>query len=35
MTGNPEVVVINDAWQKGIRDFDSAKAYEYAVNTTR
>jgi predicted alpha-1,2-mannosidase len=34
MTGNPEVVVINDAWQKGIRGFDSEKAYEYAVNTT-
>lgn len=34
MTGNPQVVVINDAWQKGIRNFDSAKAYEYAVNTT-
>ncbi len=34
MTGNPEVPVINDAWQKGIRNFDSKKAYEYAVNTT-
>ena len=34
MTGNPEVVVINDAWQKGIRGFDSEKAYQYAVNTT-
>ncbi len=34
MTGNPEVVVINDAWQKGIRNFDIAKAYEYAINTT-
>ena len=35
MTGNPEVVVINDAWQKGIRGFDSEKAYEFSVNTTR
>ena len=34
MTGNPEVVVINDAWQKGIRGFDSEKAYEFSVNTT-
>jgi predicted alpha-1,2-mannosidase len=34
MTGNPEVVVINDAWQKGIRNFDSEKAYEYSANTT-
>jgi predicted alpha-1,2-mannosidase len=34
MTGNPQVVVINDAWQKGIRDFDSEKAYQYSVNTT-
>ncbi len=35
MTGNPEVVVINDAWQKGIRGFDREKAYEFMVNTTR
>ena len=35
MTSNPEVVVINDAWQKGIRGFDSAKAYEFCVNTTQ
>lgn len=34
MTGNPEVVVVNDAWQKGIRDFDSATAYTLCVNTT-
>ncbi len=34
MTGNPEVVVVNDAWQKGIRDFDSSKAYQFGVNTT-
>jgi predicted alpha-1,2-mannosidase len=34
MTGNPEVVVINDAWQKGIRGFDVATAYADAVTTT-
>ncbi len=33
MCGSPEVIVINDAYQKGIRNFDVAKAYEYAVNT--
>jgi len=33
MNGSPEVVVINDAYQKGIRGYDVAKAYEYAVNT--
>lgn len=33
MNGSPEVVVINDAYQKGIRNYDIAKAYEYAVNT--
>ena len=27
MIGNPDVIVINDAWQKGIRDFDTDKAY--------
>jgi predicted alpha-1,2-mannosidase len=35
MIGNPEVVVINDAWQKGIRGFDSAKAFTYCLNTTQ
>jgi len=35
MTGNPEVVVINDAWQKGIRNFDAAKAYQVGVKTTQ
>jgi predicted alpha-1,2-mannosidase len=34
MTGNPEVVVINDAWQKGIRNFDGEKAYQFCVNTS-
>ncbi len=33
MCGSPEVIVINDAYQKGIRNFDLAKAYEYSVNT--
>ena len=33
MDGSPSVVVINDAWQKGIRNYDVAKAYEYSVNT--
>jgi len=33
MNGNPTVVVINDAFQKGIRDFDVAKAFEYSLNT--
>jgi predicted alpha-1,2-mannosidase len=33
MCGSPEVTVINDAYQKGIRDFDLHKAYEYSVNT--
>ena len=28
MIGNPQVVVINDAWQKGIRGFDIEKAYD-------
>jgi predicted alpha-1,2-mannosidase len=33
MNGSPAVVVINDAYQKGIRNYDVPKAYEYAVNT--
>ena len=33
MNGNPALAVINDAWQKGIRGYDVAKAYAYAVNT--
>jgi len=33
MNGNPLVVIINDAYQKGIRDYDVNKAYEYAVNS--
>jgi predicted alpha-1,2-mannosidase len=33
MCGNPQVAVNNDAWQKGIRNYDQAKAYEYSANT--
>jgi predicted alpha-1,2-mannosidase len=33
MNGNPAITVINDAYQKGIRGYDVAKAYAYAVNT--
>jgi len=33
MVGNPAVVVLADAYAKGIRDYDVAKAYQYAVNT--
>ena len=33
MIGNPEVVVINDAYQKGIRNYDVAKAYDDSVVT--
>jgi predicted alpha-1,2-mannosidase len=33
MCGSPEVVVMNDAYRKGIRNFDVDKGYGYAVNT--
>ncbi|HVW61797.1 MAG TPA: GH92 family glycosyl hydrolase, partial [Puia sp.] len=33
MVGNPAVVVLSDAYAKGIRDYDAAKAYRFAVNT--
>jgi len=33
MIGSPAVVVINDAWNKGIRNFDVDKAYRYSKNT--
>ncbi|NLU90743.1 GH92 family glycosyl hydrolase [Chitinophaga sp. Ak27] len=33
MIGNPAVVVLADAYMKGIRDYDVAKAYEFAGNT--
>ena len=28
MEGDPAIIVINDAWQRGIRDFDTKLAYE-------
>lgn len=33
MLGNPAVVVLTDAYNKGIRNYDIDKAYQYAVNT--
>ena len=33
MIGNPAVVVMTDAYAKGIRDFDVHKGYEYAKNS--
>lgn len=33
MLGNPAVVVFADAYNKGIRNYDVAKAYKYARNT--
>lgn len=33
MNGNPAITVINDAYQKGIRNYDTGKAYKFAVNT--
>ena len=33
MNGNPAITVINDAYQKGIRNYDMDKAYGYAVKT--
>lgn len=33
MLGNPAVVVLADAYVKGIRNYDVQKAYQYAVNT--
>jgi len=33
MLGNPAVVVMADAYAKGIKGYDLHKAYEYAVNT--
>ena len=34
MVGNPALVVIADAWTKGIRTFDGEKALTYSVNTS-
>jgi predicted alpha-1,2-mannosidase len=33
MLGNPAVVVLADAYAKGIRNYDVHKAYQYAINT--
>lgn len=33
MLGNPAVVVLADAYSKGIRNYDVEKAYQYAVNS--
>jgi len=33
MNGHPSITVINDAYQKGIRNYDANKAYKYAVKT--
>jgi predicted alpha-1,2-mannosidase len=33
MIGNPAVVILADAYAKGIRNYDVAKAYEYARNS--
>ena len=33
MIGNPAVVVLADAYAKGIRNYDIDKAYQYAVNS--
>ncbi len=35
MNGSPAVVVINDAYQKGIRNYDVEKAYQYSVNSLK
>ncbi|GHT87981.1 hypothetical protein FACS189474_2230 [Bacteroidia bacterium] len=35
MIGNPFLSVLADAYQKGIRDYDMEKAYQYALNTSK
>ena len=35
MVGNPAVSVVADAYNKGIRNYDTRKALEYALNTVR
>lgn len=35
MLGNPAVPVIVDAYEKGIRNYDVEKAFEYCLNTVR
>lgn len=34
MLGNPAISVLCDAYSKGIRDYDTNKAYQYAVNSS-
>lgn len=35
MVGNPTVSVVTDAYNKGIRNYDTRKALEYSLNTVR
>ena len=35
MVGNPAVSVVADAYNKGIRNYDTRKALEYSLNTVR
>lgn len=35
MVGNPAVSVVTDAYNKGIRNYDTQKALEYSLNTVR
>lgn len=35
MLGNPAISVITDAYRKGIRSYDTEKAYLYALNTSQ
>jgi predicted alpha-1,2-mannosidase len=35
MLGNPAISVLTDAYMKGIRDYDIAKAYQIALNTSK
>lgn len=34
MLGNPALVVLADAYRKGIKDYDTEKAFRYAVNSS-
>jgi predicted alpha-1,2-mannosidase len=35
MIGNPAVSILADAYQKGIRNYDTGKAFRYALNTCK
>lgn len=35
MIGNPAVSILTDAYEKGIRNYDIDKAYQYALNTCK